>query len=81
MNTWLISMPCTDEDAARRFRSWLLTNGVDVDSIDGRHVLVPTTRLPFVWDVAQAAVDNGFAHDSEASTVAETFIAARSSGG
>lgn len=74
MNTFLVSIPCTDENAAQLFHAWLLSEGVDVQGVDGRNVLVPTDFPPFVFDLSQAAVLHGFAHDTEAARAANAFL-------
>lgn len=73
MNTFLISLPCTDENAAQLAQAWLIAAAVDVHGVDGRNVLVPTNNPPFAFDIAQELVDNGFAHDHEAATAAANF--------
>lgn len=73
MTTFLVSIPCVDADSADRFRAWLDEQEVDVAQVAGRHVLVPTDRPPFAFDLAEAAVREGFAHDSEAARAATTF--------
>lgn len=73
MSTFLVSIPCTGAVAADRFAAFLAEQEVDVAEVAGRHVLVPTDRPPFAFDLAEAAVREGFAHDSEAARAATTF--------
>lgn len=76
MDALIIKMPCRSEQAAEGFAEWLREQEVDAHQVDGRTVEVPTTYLPFVWDIVEAAVENGFADDSEAAKAAAEFVAA-----
>lgn len=70
----VLRLPCADEDHARRFVGWLTFEEVDVRGHEDRHVLVPMDNMLFAWDVAEAAVGNGFADDEEACAAVGEFL-------
>lgn len=64
----VLRLPCTDpataDQAARHLRE---RHELDVDGVDGRHVLIPAGHSPgFVWALAEAAGD--YCHDDELAT-------------
>lgn len=73
-NPPVIRMQCTDENAAQLFETYLISEGVETKGTDGAHVLVPTTYPPFAWDVAEVAVEQGFARDDQAAASAQKFL-------
>ncbi len=70
----VLSLPCVDEPAAEAFAAWLRGEEVDVNGVDGRNVLIPTSYPPFAWDVAEAANEHGWAHDDEACAAVGAFL-------
>lgn len=68
------SIRCTDENAAQLAHAWLISEGVEVQGTDGCDVLVPTSYPPFVFDVAETLVSNGFAHDHDAAESTRQFL-------
>jgi hypothetical protein len=73
MATQDLRIPCTDENAAQRFHTWLLSEGIEDVHSDGREVFVSTDNPGFAYAVAEQAVDNGFADDDEAARAAHNF--------
>jgi hypothetical protein len=70
----VLRLPCLDENRAKRFDAWLLMEEVDTRGVDGLHVLIPTTYPPFAWEVAEAAVSNGFAADDAVCAAVGSFL-------
>lgn len=61
----LIAIPCSTGPRAEEFAAALRAQEVEVDSVEGRYVHVPTNRPAFAWSLAEAAVDGGYSHDAE----------------
>lgn len=70
----VLRLRCTDESSAQLFEAWLRNEGVDTKGTDGTDTLVPTNNPLFAWDLAEAANDNGFAHDGEACASVRRFF-------
>lgn len=62
-----LRIPCATPQLAADAKAVLTSQDVDVDGIDGRHLLVPAGWSPlFVWDLAEQLQDYG--HDDELAT-------------
>jgi hypothetical protein len=75
MTTRILRMRCADPERAETFAVWLKEAGIDVTGIEDRDVLIPTSSGLFVWDIAEAACEQGCANDDEASTSVRMFLA------
>lgn len=74
----VLRIRCVDPDHASRFSQWLQGARIDVAGVTGiedRDVLVPVVSALFALDLAETAVEQGYARPDETDAAVREFHA------